>query len=173
MISRKSLTYPNSEVHVTSDDAPPNPANLSQGPEVQSLVGGNLLPGYQQTPAATIATREAGVMPPTSEGHVEEQDPQPIICQECNGEFKTQDILKRHRKTRHVGTRCHWGGCQQDLGTTKDLYAHLREHQREASVNDESGSTICHWPGCGRSHNGKGEVMRQIRKHNSDESGRS
>ncbi|KAI0852292.1 hypothetical protein F5Y00DRAFT_258699 [Daldinia vernicosa] len=91
-----------------------------------------------------------------------------IPCDICGKLLKGPRIVKCHKLTVHIGTRCYWGKCAETFATTELLIEHLKDHQARESTDDNPGELICHWPGCGHPHSDIRELYRHIRIHNGD-----
>ncbi|KAI1648241.1 uncharacterized protein F4817DRAFT_314866 [Daldinia loculata] len=91
-----------------------------------------------------------------------------LPCDICGKLLKGPTILKCHKRTVHIGTRCYWGACTQTFISTEELIEHLKDHQTIASTGDKPGDLICHWPGCSHPHSYIHELYRHIRIHNGD-----
>ncbi|OTB18819.1 hypothetical protein K445DRAFT_373472 [Daldinia sp. EC12] len=97
---------------------------------------------------------------------LERSPPRGLLCDACGVVLASMSTLRQHKRTVHIGTRCHWGTCTQTFETTKHLISHLLDHQRRASTGENSDYLVCHWPDCGDRKADKGEMNRHIRMHN-------
>ncbi|OTA70008.1 hypothetical protein K449DRAFT_427520 [Hypoxylon sp. EC38] len=90
------------------------------------------------------------------------QPPQRFPCDQCATACSSKRSLWGHKHNVHPATRCHWGGCGQELGDASAIHRHLKEHQGPRVAGSDF---VCGWPGCGRVIAPK-EIMRHLKKHN-------
>ncbi|KAI1384391.1 uncharacterized protein F4822DRAFT_432937 [Hypoxylon trugodes] len=85
-------------------------------------------------------------------------------CPDCGkANFKTPKTRQRHMEEVHVGTRCHWPGCNVVTPTEGDMNRHLKVHNMEETIGDE---IRCNWVGCNNPRRKTTEsVYRHLRKH--------
>ncbi|KAI1505167.1 hypothetical protein F5X99DRAFT_405435 [Biscogniauxia marginata] len=88
---------------------------------------------------------------------------QGIPCPTCHLVLKNPQSWRQHVKTKHIGTVCHWPGCNRTFSTEVLLYEHLKWHNEVAAVNKDE--TRCNWPGCGALLSMEQQVRRHLRGH--------
>ncbi|KAI1211879.1 uncharacterized protein F4807DRAFT_416709 [Annulohypoxylon truncatum] len=138
-----------------------SPLMLSRGTSVISSTHQQL---SQRSPSPAPAPA-----PPTTEELHTTADRQCSLhrCPICSKSFKTITILRKHKLTVHIGTRCRWGDCNEQFGNETQLFKHIRTHQRYGAVGDASDQFLCHWPDCSREFRDDAELSRHLKIHNS------